>query len=60
MSEEKEIIVGCDHVNVSGPRESDGSYRITFTTGEYQKDNIAKLITLPSEVEIELHVKIRV
>ena len=54
-----EIVIGCDRVSVSGPRESDGSYKITFTTGEYQKENIARLITLPNDVEIELNVKIK-
>ena len=54
-----EIIIGCDRVSVSGPRESDGSYKIVFTTGEYQKENIAKLIIIPDQTEIELHVKIK-
>lgn len=56
----EEIIIKCDGVKVSGPRESDGSYKITFTTGEYEKENMAKLFMLPPDVIIELHVKIGV
>lgn len=36
----------ADEIKVSGPMASDGSYKISFKTGEYQKLNVAKLMAM--------------
>lgn len=33
-----------DRIQISGPRSSDGAYKITFETGEYVVEDIAKLL----------------
>lgn len=52
----REINISCDSVKVNGPLK-DGSYTISFSTGEYEQKNIAQLMLVPQMIEIKLKVK---
>lgn len=45
----KQITFMSDFVQIKGPRQSDKSYTIVFTTGEYVAKDIAKLLELSAE-----------
>lgn len=47
----------ADSIQISGPRESDGSYRISFRTGEYEQENLAKLMTIPIATMMKVRVE---
>lgn len=40
-------------------RESDNSYKVQFSTGEYAKREMAKLLLLPKDVEIKVIVEVQ-
>lgn len=46
----------ADSVNIYGPK-SDGGFRVTFTTGEYEQLNIAKLMAISQATMIEVKVE---
>ena len=46
-----------DSYQVSGPKATDGSYKVTLTTGEYEAQNIAKLLTIPQRVVVKVTVE---
>lgn len=39
-------------------RKSDNSYKITFFTGEYQKDNVLKVFALPDDCVYKITVEV--
>lgn len=47
---------GADKIKISGPRV-DGSYNISFETGEYERNKIAELIKIepPVMVSVKLY-----
>lgn len=48
----------ADHCKVIGPMSSDGSYKVEFKTGEYEKENVANLMRLPKQVALKITVDI--
>lgn len=50
------IKVKADAIKVNGPLK-DGSYSITFSTGEYEQLNVSKLLMIPQMTELEIEVK---
>jgi hypothetical protein len=50
------ITFNADSVKVNGPL-SDGSYSITFKTGEYEQLNVAKLMVVPQMTELIVGVE---
>lgn len=50
------IIFNADKLTLRGPTV-DGSYNITFSTGEYEKNNVAELLKLPNDVTLQVTVK---
>lgn len=60
MSEEDDkkpvITFLADSLNIYGPK-SDGSFRVTFTTGEYEQLNIAKLMAISQATIIKVKVE---
>ncbi len=48
----------ADSVAIRGPRQSDGSLTITFTTGEFQMKEVASLLALPRETSLKITVSI--
>lgn len=51
------ITIICDSYKITGPRQSDGSISMTFTTGEYQYQEVSKLLTLNNNSVIKLTVE---
>lgn len=39
-------------------RESDHSYKVTFNTGEYEVESIAKLFLVPKEKNLKVSVEV--
>lgn len=56
MTQRIEIL--CDSLRVSGPRQSDNQMSFTFTTGEYEKQKVAQLLTLPDDVPLKVIVEV--
>lgn len=52
-----QIQFGADSLKMSGPLR-DGSYTVTFSTGEYEQLNIAKLLTIPQQVPLRITVEV--
>jgi hypothetical protein len=54
----KPLVIIADGLKVSGPKV-DGTYSLTFTTGEYQRDEIANALRISPgtalRVTIEVH-----
>jgi len=50
------IIFLADSLKISGPRV-DGSYQVVFTTGEYERQHVADLLTLPVETTFRVIVE---
>lgn len=46
---------GADKVKISGPR-IDGSYSVTFETGEYEREKVADLLRVPPETSLKVEV----
>lgn len=40
-------------------RKSDHSYSITFETGEYEKENVLKIFSLPDDVTYKVTVEVQ-
>ncbi len=53
----EKIEFGADKVSISGP-SVDGGFRITFSTGEYEQDNIAELLRIPQQTALRVIVEI--
>lgn len=51
------IEFNADRISISGPRASDGTYKVTFETGEYQQQEIAELFRIPQGVVIKVKVE---
>ena len=49
--EGKQITFGADNIVIRGPRV-DGTYSITFETGEYERDKVADLLKMDTPVEV--------
>lgn len=47
----------ADGVQVRGPRQSDGSFTISFTTGEYQADKVAELLKIRRDIALNVSVE---
>lgn len=47
----------ADHIQVSGPKASDGSYKVTFETGEYSQEQVAALLMIPQRTVITVSVE---
>lgn len=54
----KKLIILADSFQVTGPRQSDGTYTVKFTTGEYEKQNVAKMLEFPHDVVLKVTVEI--
>lgn len=52
------IELNADSVQVYGPKQSDGSYNIKFTTGEYEAVNVAKLLAIPHDSVLKVTVEV--
>ncbi len=46
----------ADSVSIRGPRQTDGSLTVVFTSGEYQMKEIASLLALPREMPLKVTV----
>lgn len=53
----KSIELNADKVKVRGPRV-DGSWVISFETGEYEQEKIAQLLTIPQQTPLKLTVSL--
>lgn len=51
------ISFNADKVKVSGPKV-DGSYSVTFDTGEYEQEKIAELVRIPQQTAIGVDVSV--
>lgn len=56
MKTKLEILV--DGFQVYGPKQTDGSYTIKLTTGEYEKLNVAKLLAIPYDSNLKITIEI--
>lgn len=45
-----------DKVRINGPKV-DGSYTVTFDVGEYNQEQVAKLLIIPQMTELNIEVK---
>ena len=57
MTKKKQIKFGADKVKINGPR-IDGSYTVTFETGEYEQEKLAELFRIPQLSEIKVVVEV--
>lgn len=56
MKEPVELI--ADSFMVRGPKQTDGSYTISFTTGEYMQDKVASVIkTIPPMTAVKITIQ---
>lgn len=51
------ILLHPDKIKINGPKV-DNSYTISFDIGEYERELIAQLVALPTDVEIILEVQV--
>jgi hypothetical protein len=49
----EKITFGADKIVIRGPRV-DGTYVVTFETGEYERDRVAELFKLDTPVIVEV------
>lgn len=49
---------GADRVKIYGPKVTDGSYTITFETGEYSQHDVAELMRLPINHNLKVIVEV--
>lgn len=47
IEQNNQVQFKADTVRVSGPRQSDGSFLVTFELGEYMSGCVAKILSLP-------------
>jgi len=52
------VIINADSFQVYGPKATDGSYTIKFTTGEYEKLNVAKMLAIPHDSVLKVTVEV--
>lgn len=52
------IQFSADHIQVSGPKATDGSYRVVFETGEYEQQNVVQLLAVPQRVAVKVTVEV--
>lgn len=52
------LTILADSFQVRGPRQSDGTYTVSFTTGEYQALNVAKMLAFPHDEALKVTVEI--
>lgn len=50
----------ADSFQVRGPKGTDQSYTVVFNVGEYERENVAKLMVLPSGVNLKVGVEVEV
>jgi len=56
MKDTVELI--ADSFMVRGPKQTDGSYTLSFTTGEYMQNKIAELIqTIPPMTAVKVTIQ---
>jgi hypothetical protein len=58
MKDQKPIVFTADKIRISGPR-IDGSYTVTFETGEYEQEKISEILKLPQQAVVEVSVHVR-
>lgn len=58
MEDFKPVTFTADKIRISGPK-IDGSYNVTFETGEYEQQNIAEILKLPQQQAVEVSVHVR-
>lgn len=51
------VIFNADKISLRGP-SVDGSWKVTFETGEYEKEHLAELMKLPTDVPLKITVEI--
>ena len=51
------IEILSDKVRINGPK-IDGSWTVTFETGEQEQINVAKLLAIPQQTNIKLTVEL--
>lgn len=49
----KQISFLADKIRVNGPKV-DGSYTVTFETGEYEQENVAKVLSIPQQTVVRV------
>jgi len=49
------VTFNADKLRISGPKV-DGSYSVTFETGEYEQQKIAELLTIPQQTPMTVIV----
>ena len=54
MSKQLEFM--ADRIKVNGPR-IDGSYAVTFETGEYEQDKVAKILSIPQQTVVRVIIQ---
>lgn len=47
-----------DSLQVKGPKKTDGSFSVTFETGEYEAVNVAKLLAIPNQTALKVTLEI--
>lgn len=47
----------ADRVKVAGPDKDDG-YKVTFETGEYMQNQMAKILNLPTKTNLKVTVEV--
>jgi len=53
------VTIVADSFMIRGPKQTDGSYTVSFTTGEYMQDKIADLIrSMPPLTATEVTIKV--
>ena len=51
----EELSFGADKVRVTGPM-ADGSYKVSFYTGEYQQVEVAQMVAIPQGTMLKVTV----
>jgi hypothetical protein len=51
------IVFQADRVRVM-ERITDNSYKVEFFTGEYEQENVVKLMALPKDVVLKISVEV--
>lgn len=50
----KQVVFMADRYQVRGPRASDGALTVTLETGEYQAEQVAKVLAIPPDTAIRI------
>ncbi len=51
------IELTADRCQITGPRSSDGTYKVMFEFGEYMAEQVAELLKIPQGTTIKVKVE---